>query len=69
MSRIAQIHTLGGAGYQQYAGRAVQGYSFIASIAAIFIMMKWLKNYTFLPFVIYRVGLGIFLLLHSYGYI
>ena len=45
------------------------GYSFIASIAAIFIMMKWLKNYTFLPFVIYRVGLGIFLLLHSYGYI
>ncbi len=45
------------------------GYSFIASIAAIFIMMKWLKNYTFLPFVIYRIGLGIFLLLHSYGYI
>ena len=45
------------------------GYSFIASIAAIFIMMKWLKNYTFLPFVIYRVVLGIFLLLHSYGYI
>lgn len=32
-------------------------------------MMKWLKNYTFLPFVIYRVVLGIFLLLHSYGYI
>ena len=45
------------------------GYSFIASIAAIFIMMKWLKNYTFLPFVIYRLGLGSFLLLHAYGYI
>lgn len=45
------------------------GYSFIASIAAIFIMMKWLKNYTFLPFVIYRIGLGAFLLLHSYGWI
>ncbi len=45
------------------------GYSFVASIAAIFIMMKWLKRYTFLPFVIYRIGLGIFLLLHSYGYI
>ncbi len=45
------------------------GYSFIASIAAIFIMMKWLKNYTFLPFVIYRIGLGAFLLFHSYGLI
>lgn len=45
------------------------GYSFIASLAAIFFMMKWLKNYTFLPFVIYRIALGIFLLLHSFGYI
>lgn len=45
------------------------GYSFIASLAAIFIMMSWLKNYTFLPFVIYRIGLGSFLLLYSYGYI
>lgn len=44
------------------------GYSFIASLAAIFVMMKWLKNYTFLPFVIYRVVLGGALLLHSYGY-
>lgn len=44
------------------------GYSFIASLAAIFVMMKWLKNYTFLPFVIYRVVLGGGLLLHSYGY-
>ena len=25
VSRVAQIHTLGGAGYQQYAGRAVHG--------------------------------------------
>jgi len=42
-------------------------YSFAASLAAIFVMMKWLKNYTFLPFVIYRVGLGLALLAHSYN--
>jgi len=45
------------------------GYSFIASIAAIFIMMNWLKKYTFLPFVLYRVALGAFLLAYSYGFI
>lgn len=44
-------------------------YSFIASIIAIYAMMWWLKNKTFLPFVIYRMILGTFLLLHSYGYI
>jgi len=44
-------------------------FSFLASIFAIGIMMKWLKTRTFLPFVIYRVGLGLFLLLYSYGYI
>ena len=43
------------------------GYSFVASVAAIFIMMKWLKNYTFLPFVLYRIALGVLLLLHAYG--
>lgn len=45
------------------------GYSFIASLAAIFIMMTWLKNYTFVPFVIYRLILGVFLLLYSYGFL
>ncbi|MFV0626249.1 MAG: undecaprenyl-diphosphate phosphatase [Alphaproteobacteria bacterium] len=44
-------------------------YSFIASITAIYAMMWWLKKSTFLPFVIYRVALGSFLLLISYGYI
>ncbi len=44
-------------------------YSFIASILAIYMMMWWLKKSTFLPFVIYRVALGTFLLLVSYGYI
>ncbi len=44
-------------------------YSFIASILAIYIIMWWLKKSTFLPFVIYRLFLGSFLILNSYGYI
>ena len=44
-------------------------YSFIASIIAIYIVMWWLKKSTFLPFVIYRIFLGSFLLLDSYGYL
>lgn len=44
-------------------------FSFLASFFAIGVMMQWLKTRTFLPFVIYRIGLGIFLLLYSYGYI
>ena len=43
------------------------GYSFIASLLVIFFMMKWLKKFTFLPFVIYRVALGLILILYSYG--
>ena len=42
-------------------------YSFIASILAIYIMMGWLKRSTFLPFVIYRILLGSYLLMDSYG--
>lgn len=44
-------------------------YSFIFSILAIYIIMWWLKKSTFLPFVIYRIVLGSFLLLDSYGYL
>jgi len=44
-------------------------YSFIASIIAIYIVMWWLKKSTFLPFVVYRIFLGSFLLLDSYGYL
>ena len=43
------------------------GYSFVFSLAAIFLMMEWLKKWSFLPFVIYRVALGIVLLLDAYG--
>lgn len=44
-------------------------YSYVASIVAIYIVMWWLKKSTFLPFVIYRIALGSFLLLDSYGYL
>lgn len=43
------------------------GYSFIFSILAIYILMIWLKKWSFLPFVIYRVVLGTVLLLDAYG--
>ena len=41
-------------------------YSFIASLIAIYGMMWWLKKSTFLPFVIYRIILGTYLILDSY---
>ena len=44
-------------------------YSFIASLGAIYLMMMWLKKWTFTPFVIYRLLLGGYLLLNAYGYI
>ena len=43
-------------------------YSFIASIVVIYAMMKWLKKSTYLPFVFYRVILGVVLILYSYGF-
>ncbi len=44
-------------------------WSFVFSFLAIFLMMKWLRHGTFLPFVIYRIILGILLLLDSYAII
>lgn len=48
---------------------AVDGvaYSFGFSILAIFILMQWLRKWTFFPFVLYRVALGTALLLDAYG--
>ena len=79
---LLSIPTIAGAGllvgwelYQQgdiaemiYAMDGIT-YSFIASIIAIYIIMWWLKKSTFLPFVIYRLFLGSYLLLDSYGYL
>ncbi len=43
------------------------GGSFIFSFLAIFLMMQWLRYATYLPFVIYRVILGICLLFDAYN--
>jgi undecaprenyl-diphosphatase len=64
------------AGYQLWQSGNMQeiadtysavGYSFMFSLAAIFVLMQWLKKWSFLPFVIYRVALGTILLLDAYG--
>ena len=45
------------------------GLSFIFALIAIALMMAWLKRASFLPFVVYRIGLGVFLLAVAYGLI
>ncbi len=42
-------------------------YSFVFSFLAIFVMMQWLRKWSFLPFVLYRIALGTILLLDAYG--
>ena len=44
-------------------------WSFVFSFIAILFMMKWLRTKTFLPFIIYRIILGVLLLLDAYGVI
>ena len=41
--------------------------SFVTALAAIALMMAWLRRATFKPFVIYRVILGVILLAIGYG--
>ena len=38
-------------------------FSLIAGLMAIHFMMRWLKKFNFTPFVLYRVGLGAFLII------
>lgn len=45
------------------------GLSFVASFAAIAFLMALVKRISFLPFVLYRFALGIFLLAMAYGYV
>ena len=52
---------------QIYEALHAVGYSFIFSLMAIFIMMQWLRKWSFWPFVAYRVALGTMLLLDAYG--
>ncbi|MFQ5959227.1 MAG: undecaprenyl-diphosphate phosphatase [Alphaproteobacteria bacterium] len=41
--------------------------AFVSALAAIGFLMKWLRRASFTPFVIYRVGLGAYLLWLAYG--
>ena len=41
--------------------------SFLFALAAIALLMVWLKRASFTPFVIYRILLGIVLLYFAYG--
>jgi undecaprenyl-diphosphatase len=41
--------------------------SFAAAYAAIWLMMRWLRRASFMPFVVYRVALGLALLAVAYG--
>lgn len=43
--------------------------AFIFAIIAIVAMMAWLKRASFTPFVIYRIGMGAFILALAYGYV
>ena len=43
------------------------GCSFVFSMTAIVFLMFWLKNRSFLPFILYRIVLGILLLVDAYG--
>ena len=43
--------------------------AFATAILTIIVMMAWLQRASFAPFVIYRVGLGLFILGLAYGYV
>ena len=48
-------------------GAIVAGLSFVAALAALAIMMRLLRSVSFTPYVIYRVILGIVLLIYAYS--
>lgn len=43
------------------------GFAFLAALVAIALMMRWLRHATFTPFVVYRLVLGVALLVYAYG--
>ncbi len=42
-------------------------FAFLSALAAIWGMMRWLQHASYTPFVVYRVLLGIGLLIYAYG--
>lgn len=41
--------------------------AFLAALASIALLMRWLRRATYMPFVVYRLALGVLLLAWSYG--
>ncbi len=58
------------AGDAQLTGDAffAAGFSFAAALLTLAALMAWLRRYSFTPFVVYRVLLGVFLLAIVYGW-
>ncbi|MBL0691224.1 MAG: undecaprenyl-diphosphate phosphatase [SAR324 cluster bacterium] len=57
-----EIYALGNLSLNQEA--IIAGFlAFIVSYSAILLMLRWLKRFTFLPFVIYRIGLGLVIII------
>jgi undecaprenyl-diphosphatase len=42
--------------------------SFVSALTAIALMMRWLRHASYMPFIVYRVALGILLLVLIYGF-
>ncbi|MGR3822815.1 MAG: undecaprenyl-diphosphate phosphatase [Salipiger marinus] len=49
-------------------GAIAAGFAFISALLALTLMMRLLRSVSFTPYVIYRVILGIILLVYAYGY-
>ena len=79
-SMLMAIPVIAGAGLLEGAKLAAHGdsalgatallaalLSFVAALAAIAVLMRWLRGASFTPLVIYRLGLGVFLLAWVYA--
>lgn len=51
------------------AAVSAAGLGFVSALAAIALMMSWLRRASFTPFVLYRIALGALLLAVAHGYI
>lgn len=58
------------AGDARLTGEALLGgfFAFIAAWIAVALLMKWLRHFSYTPFVVYRVALGLLLLVLIYGF-
>lgn len=55
-------------GAHLYDAALAAGGAFLASLATVAFLMNWLRTASFTPFVVYRVALGIGLLIWVYGF-